>query len=131
VVGYLTGRLGLSHRDVVEAVEALHGLDLSLGSISSIQDHISKALEQPVKTAQQIDATPRVTVFRILAGRGQTQAKEVIGKGLTDNALSAAPTRHAERAGRKCLRQVSLQGDVDQASDRLPKPFVPGSILPQ
>jgi transposase len=106
VVGYLTGRLWLSHRDVVDAVEALHGLDLSLGSVSTIQDQVSRALEQPIKTAQQyvhqqpvnqvdetiwpegekqkwlwIDATPRVTVFRILAGRGQTQAKEVIGKG--------------------------------------------------
>jgi transposase len=106
VVGYLTGRLGLSHRDVVEAMAALHGLSLSLGSVSTIQDHVSKALEPPVETARQyvhqqpvnqvdetiwpegekqkwlwIDATPRVTVFRILAGRGQAQAKEVIGKG--------------------------------------------------
>jgi len=106
VVGYLTGRLGLSHRDVVEAMAALHGLSLSLGSVSTIQDHVSKALEQPVGTARKyvhqqpvnqvdetvwpegekqkwlwIDATPEVTVFRILAGRGQAQAKEVIGKG--------------------------------------------------
>jgi transposase len=106
VVGYLTGRLALSHRDVVEAMEALHGLSLSLGSVSTIQDHVSKALEQPVGTARQyvhrqpvnqvdetiwpegekqkwlwIGATPEVTVFRILAGCGQAQAKEVIGKG--------------------------------------------------
>jgi len=53
VVGYLTGRLGLSHRDVVEAMAALHGLSLSLGSVSTIQDHVSKALEQPVGTARQ------------------------------------------------------------------------------
>jgi transposase len=91
---------------VVEAIAALHGLSLSLGSVSTIQDHVSKALEQPVRTAQQyvhqqpvnqvdetiwpegekqkwlwIDATPEVTVFRILSGRGQAQAKEVIGKG--------------------------------------------------
>jgi transposase len=106
VVGYLTGRLGLSHRDVVEAVEALHGLDLSLGSVSTIQDHVSRTLEQPVKTAQRyvhqqsvnqvdetrwpegeknkwmwIDATPLVTVFQILAGRGQAEARKVIGRG--------------------------------------------------
>jgi transposase len=106
VVGYLTGRLGLSHRDVVEAMEALHGLRLGLGSVSAIQDQVSQALEQPVKTARQyvhqqpvnqvdetvwpegerqkwmwIDATPLMTVFRILAGRGQAQAKEVIGRG--------------------------------------------------
>jgi len=53
VIGYLTGRLGLSHRYVVEAMAALHGLSLSLGSVSTIQDHVSKALEQPVRTAQQ------------------------------------------------------------------------------
>jgi uncharacterized protein DUF6444/transposase IS66-like protein len=53
VVGYLTGRLGLSHRDVTEAMEALHGLRPGLGSVSAIQDQVSKALEQPVKTAQQ------------------------------------------------------------------------------
>jgi transposase len=106
VVSYLTGRLGLSHRDVVEAMEALHSLRLGLGSVSAIQDQVSRALEQPVKTARQyvhqqpvnqvdetvwpegerqkwmwIDATPLMTVFRILAGRGQAQAKEVIGRG--------------------------------------------------
>jgi transposase len=106
IIGYLTGRLALSHRDVAEAMEALHGLRLGLGSVSAIQDQVSQALEQPVKTAQQyvhqqpvnqvdetgwpegdkqkwmwIDATPLMTVFRILAGRGQAQAKEVIGRG--------------------------------------------------
>jgi hypothetical protein len=75
-----------------------------LGSVSAIQDQVSQALEQPVKTAQQyihqqpvnqvnetvwpegqkpkwmwIGATPLMTVFRILAGRGQAQAKEVSG----------------------------------------------------
>jgi transposase len=106
IVGYLIGRLALSHRDVVEAMEALHGLSLGLGSISAIQRQVSEALEQPVKTAQQyvhqqavnhldetgwpegekenwlwINATPEVTVFRILAGRGQAEAREVIGRG--------------------------------------------------
>jgi len=106
VIGYLTGRLALSHRDVVEAMEALHGLSLSLGSVSAIQQQVSRALEQPVKTARQyvhqqpvnhvdetgwpeggkqkwlwINATPRATVFRIMIGRGQAEAREVIGRG--------------------------------------------------
>jgi transposase len=51
-VGYLTGRLGLSHRDVVEAVETLNGLNLGLGTVSAIQQQVSNALERPVKTAQ-------------------------------------------------------------------------------
>jgi len=29
-IGYLTGRLGMSHRDVVEALETLHGLKIGL-----------------------------------------------------------------------------------------------------
>jgi len=106
VIGYLTGRLALSHRDVVEAMEALHGLSLSLGSVSAIQQQVARALEQPVKTAKQyvhqqpvnhvdetgwpeggkqkwlwINVTPRATVFRIMIGRGQAEAREVIGRG--------------------------------------------------
>jgi transposase len=106
IVGYLAGRLALSHRDVVEAMEALHGLALGLGSVAAIQNQVARALEQPVKTARQyvhqqpvnhidetgwpegdkgnwlwINATPEVTVFRILAGRGQAEAREVIGRG--------------------------------------------------
>jgi transposase len=44
VVGYLTGRLGASHRDVVEAMAVLYGLRLSTGSVSSIQRQVSHAL---------------------------------------------------------------------------------------
>jgi hypothetical protein len=106
IVAYLTGRLGLSHRDVIEAIETLHGMSLGLGSVSAIQQQVSTALEQPVKTAQQyvhqqpvnhvdetgwpegerqkwlwINATPEVTVFQVMSGRGQAQARAVIGKG--------------------------------------------------
>src|SRR6266498_142581 len=106
IVGYLTGRLALSHRDVVEAMETLHGLSLGLGSVSAMQRQVSQALEQPVKTARQyvhqqpvnhvdetgwpecdkqkwlwINATPKVTVFQIMIGRGQAEAREVIGRG--------------------------------------------------
>ena len=34
-------------------MEALHGLRLGLGSVSAIQDQVSQALEQPVRTAQR------------------------------------------------------------------------------
>jgi len=74
--------------------------------VSAIQRQVSQALEQPVKTAQQyvhqqpinhvdetgwpegekqkwlwINATPEVTIFRIMGGRGQTEAREIIGRG--------------------------------------------------
>jgi hypothetical protein len=106
VVGYLTGRLSLSHRDVVEVMETLHGLSLGLGTVAAIQQQVSNALERPVKTAQQyvhqqpvnhvdetgwpegekqkwlwINATPEVTLFRVMDGRGQTEAREIIGRG--------------------------------------------------
>ena len=53
VVGYLTGRLGLSHRDVTEILETWHGLKIGLGSVAAIQQQVSQALEQPVETARQ------------------------------------------------------------------------------
>jgi transposase len=106
IVGYLTGRLALSHRDLVEGMEALHGLSLGLGSVAAIQRQVSQSLEGPVETARRyvhqqpvnhldetgwpegdkdhwmwIGVTPQVSVFRILRGRGQTEAREVIGKG--------------------------------------------------
>jgi transposase len=89
-------------------MEALHGLKLSLGSVSAIQQRVAQALEQPVQTAQRyvhqqpvnhvdetgwpegekrkwlwIDATAKVTIFRILGGRGRAEAKEVIGRGFS------------------------------------------------
>ena len=106
IVSYLTGRLALSHRDVVEGMEALHGLSLGLGSVAAIQQQVSQALEQPVETARQyvhqqpvnyldetgwpegdkdywmwIGVTPQVSVFRIQRGRGQAEARKMIGKG--------------------------------------------------
>jgi transposase len=106
IVAYLTGRLGLSHRDVMEAIDALHGLKLGLGSVSAIQRRVSNALDRPVKTARQyihqqpvnhvdetgwpegenqkwlwINAAAEVPVFTLLKGRGQAEAREVIGRG--------------------------------------------------
>ena len=103
VVRYLTGRLGASHRDVVEAMAVLYGLRLATGSISSIQRLVSRALRAPVdeahafvcqQKAQHVDetgwrecgqlkwlwvnATQHVTAFEVLPGRGTNEAKQVI-----------------------------------------------------
>jgi transposase len=105
IVAYLSGRLHASHRDVVEAMDVLHGLTLSLGSVPAIQRHVGEALAGPVNTAQSyvqrqpvnyvdetswpqhdklhwlwLAATAKVTVFRLLAGRGAAQAKQVVSK---------------------------------------------------
>ena len=102
-IGYLTGRLGASHRDVTEVMEVLHGLSLGLGSVSAMQQPVSEALAAPVAQAQQfvqqqkaqyvdetswsegerqkwlwINATADVTVFNLLDGRSTKDAKQVI-----------------------------------------------------
>jgi transposase len=51
VVSYLTGRLGASHRDVMEAMGVLYGLRMSVGSVSAIQRQVSHALAAPVAEA--------------------------------------------------------------------------------
>jgi transposase len=103
VVGYLTGRMGASHRDVVEAMSVLYGLTLATGSVSAIQRQVGEALRAPVdeaarfsrqQTVQHVDetgwrecgqlkwlwvnATRDVTTFEVLPGRGADEAKQMI-----------------------------------------------------
>lgn len=103
VVAYLTGRLGASHRDVVEAMAALYGLEVSAGSVSAIQRQVSEALRAPVEEAchfvrqqksQNVDetgwregghlrwlwvnATREVTACEVLGGRGADEAGRVV-----------------------------------------------------
>ena len=105
IVGYLSGRMGASHRDVAEAMDVLHGLEMGLGSISSIQRQVSAALAESVDAAQQfvqqqkaqyvdetgwpeaeqqkwlwVNATADVTVFRVLCGRSADDAQQVISQ---------------------------------------------------
>lgn len=97
-VGYLTGRMGVSQRDVEEGMEALFHTQISLGSIPALEQAVSEALAKPVVEALSyvkrqpvnnvdetgwhegkkrrwlwVSATPQVTVFRLLpegAGEG-------------------------------------------------------------
>jgi len=107
-VAYLTGRLGLSHRDCVEALSVLHGAEVSTGSVSAMQSQVSYALATPVKTAHEfvrqqevihvdetgwrecgqmnwlwVNATRQVTAFRVAAKRDAATAREVIGRAKT------------------------------------------------
>jgi transposase len=104
IVAYLSGRLGVSQRDISEALSVLHGLELGLGSVSEIERRVSAALAPPVTEAQAfvrrqavrnvdetgwkeanqgcwlwLAATTAVTVFQILRSRGSAEAREVIG----------------------------------------------------
>ncbi len=103
VIGYLTGRLHVSHRDAAEAMRVLHGLEVSVGSVAAIQQQVSEALAEPVRAAQHfvsqqksqhvdetgwrergqrkwlwVNATREVTVFHLLGGRSAKQAQQVI-----------------------------------------------------
>jgi transposase len=105
IVGYLTGRLGASHRDVVEAMGVLYGLPLSTGSVAAIQRQVSATLTAPVdetrrfvcqQKAQYVDetgwretgqrkwlwvnATAEVTAFHLLDGRSADDARQVINQ---------------------------------------------------
>jgi transposase len=103
-VGYLSGRMGMSQRDIEETMETMFHTDISLGSISAQEQRVSAALKQPVEEAcdyvqQQpvnnvdetgwreqtkrcwlwINTTPWVTVFMILATRSADDARRVLG----------------------------------------------------
>jgi len=103
-VGYLTGRIGVSQRDVAEVFQTIFHTDLSLGSIPAQEDQVSAALAEPVQAVQTyvqqqpvqnvdetswrektkrtwlwITTTPLVTLFLILATRGATGAQRILG----------------------------------------------------
>ena len=103
-VGYLTGRMGVSQRDVEEALDALFHTDVALGSVSVLEQSVSAALAEPVEEAQTyvqvqpvvnvdetswresnqrrwlwIGTTSLVTVFLVLATRGAVGAQQLLG----------------------------------------------------
>lgn len=104
-VGYLTGRMGISQRDVEEMTETLLHTDISLGSVSGLTQQVSEALaevvaetrayvqQQPVVNADEtswrqgkerhwlwLAATPLVTVFLLAGSRGSQAAKLLLGE---------------------------------------------------
>lgn len=104
-VGYFTGRIGTSQRDVQEVMEAVFHTEMGLGTIPALERRVSGALAKPVEEAQAhlrqqpvnnvdetswregtrrtwlwINTTPRVTVFWLLPGRGGQQARQVLGE---------------------------------------------------
>lgn len=105
VIGYLTGRLGISHRDAAETMQELFAVRISLGSIAAVQKRLCQTLAAPVaalcelveqelvslvdetswreKQAKPwlwVKATKKATIFRILPGRSRKDAKTMIGK---------------------------------------------------
>lgn len=104
-VGYLTGRVGMSQREVQDVLAAVCHTEVSLGSIAALEKAVSAALESPVTEAVQyvqrqpmrnmdetpwwerakrawlwVKSTPLATVFRILKTRGAGGARELLGE---------------------------------------------------
>src|SRR5262245_60685313 len=103
-VGYLTGRIGASQREVQEILATLCQTDVSVGSIAALERSVSTALAEPVAEAVQymqrqpvrnadetswrektkrvwlwLSVTPLVAIFRLLKTRGAAGAKELLG----------------------------------------------------
>jgi transposase len=104
-VGYLTGRLGASQREVQDLLATVCHTDVSVGSVGALERAVSAALTTPVAEAEQfvhrqpvrnadetswpekskrrwlwISVTPLVTIFRLLKTRGAMSAKELLGE---------------------------------------------------
>jgi transposase len=104
-IGYLSGRMGMSQRDITETMEAVFHTDIGLGSIPALETVVSDALAQPVADAQRyvqrqaaanvdetgwreqakrawlwVAATPWVSVFRVLTTRGAKGAHHLLGE---------------------------------------------------
>jgi transposase len=113
-IAYFTGRLGLSHRDCVEALSVLHGAQLSPGSVSALQRRVSEAVAAPVETAREfvrrqavndvdeagwreqsklswlwVNATRQVTTFRVVARREVGRQKRTPSLTLTPPVAAA------------------------------------------
>ena len=105
LVGALSGRYHVSRRDVQEMLATIFQVEMSLGTVSNQEAQVSQALNDPVVEAQayvqqhgqvNIDetswaknnrrhwlwtaSTPLVTVFLIVATRGATAAKQLLGQ---------------------------------------------------
>jgi len=104
-VGYLTGRIGASQRDVQDLLATLYQTEVSVGGIGALEQAVSAALAAPVAEAQTyvqrqpvrnadetswrengkrrwlwISVTPLVTIFRLLKTRGAAGAKALLGE---------------------------------------------------
>jgi len=105
MVGYLMGRVGMSHREVHDVLAAVFQVEVGLGSITALQQAVSVALEGPVAEAGHyvqrqpmrnvdetpwrerakrvwlwVKSTPRATAFRILKTRGAVSARALLGE---------------------------------------------------
>jgi transposase len=53
IVGYLTGRIGASQREVQDLLATLYQTEVSVGGVGALEQAVSTALATPVKEAER------------------------------------------------------------------------------
>ena len=133
-VGYLSGRLGMSHREITETLGTVFQIDLGLGSIPTLETVVSDALAQPVADAQTyvqrqaaanvdetgwrehaqhawlwVAATPWVSVFLVLTTRSATGVRQLLGETVRGIVSSDRWTAYncSTHNGGKCVGHTS------------------------
>lgn len=105
MVGYFSGGLRLSDRQIQESLRLLFGLDIALGTVANLRKDLGGGLAEPAaevlehvreQPAVNVDettwwghttqmwlwtaTTPKATAFRISPGRGKWEAQEFLGE---------------------------------------------------
>ncbi len=113
LVGYLSGSLRLSDRQVQEALEQCFALKMSLGTVANLRRDFVAILEEPAELVRDfvqgqpvvyadettwvenyqsayvwVASTPSATSFAIRLGRGATQAKDLLGEDFPGTAVT-------------------------------------------
>ena len=108
LIAYLDGRIGMSQRDMEEALATVFHVEIGLGSILAQEQIGSQALKEPFEKAEEyareqkviiadetschelaklcwmwVCVTSSVTFSRIFKGRGSKKAKEFLGENFT------------------------------------------------
>lgn len=103
-LGYLSGRFGISKRDMQEIMRTIFRTDISLGSVPAQERQVSTALRKPVQAVYEyvqkqpsvnldetswhelnkkiwlwVGSTSQVTAFRLFKTRGAKGAKQLVG----------------------------------------------------
>lgn len=104
LIGYMSGRFGMTKRDIKEMLEDVYRVEIGLGSVPAQEKKVSLALQAPVEEAQEyvqeqsavnmdetswkeitdkcwlwVAVTASVTVFKIFLTRGAFGVDELLG----------------------------------------------------
>jgi transposase len=153
--GYLSGRFGVSRRDIQEMLATLFQVEMGLGSVPAQEQRLSNALAEPVQEAQLfvrqqpvvnvdetgwseenqscwlwVGSTPQVTVFLLNDSRGRQGVKRLIGadyEGIVGSDRWSAYNWLAGRQRQLCWSH--LQRDFQALVDRDGDSAIIGSLL--